>query len=154
MGLSLIVVHYETGEALRRLLDSLRRAAPAPLREILIVNNSGEPLDEVVRGAGWPTRVLDMGRNVGYARGVNAGIREAREADVLIVNPDVQVLPGAIEALTRAAAAHPRAGILAPRLTHPDGALQLSARRFYNGRTLLLRRLDPGRSGAGRSGST
>ncbi|MGE5177408.1 MAG: glycosyltransferase [Hyphomicrobiales bacterium] len=144
MGLSLVVVHYETIEALTRLLASLSAAAPAPLREILVVNNSGEPLDAVVAGAGWPVRVIDPGRNVGYARGVNSGIREAREEDVLILNPDVQVRPGAIEALLRAAAAHPRAGILAPRLEHPDGTLQLSARRFYNGKTLLLRRLPLG----------
>ena len=140
MGVSLIVVHYETREALARLLTSLSAARPSSLREIIIVNNSGEPLDDLARGTGWPTRVLTPGRNLGYARGVNEGIRAASEEDVLILNPDVQVPPGAIEALERAAEAHPRAGIIAPRLFHPDGSLQLSARRFYNWKTLLLRR--------------
>ena len=140
MGLSLIVVHYWTREALERLFASLREAKPAPLREIVIVNNSGESLDDLVASTGWPTRVLEPGRNLGYARGVNAGIRAATAEDVLIVNPDVRVRPGAVETLAASAAEHPRAGILAPRLWNPDGTLQLSARRFYNWKTLLLRR--------------
>ncbi|HEU5309881.1 MAG TPA: glycosyltransferase family 2 protein, partial [Candidatus Eisenbacteria bacterium] len=104
------------------------------------VNNSGEPIDDLAASSGWPVRVLDPKRNLGYARGVNAGIRAASEEDLLILNPDVAVEPGSIEALERAAHACPRAGILAPRLLNPDGTLQLSARRFYNWRTLLLRR--------------
>ncbi|HET9251285.1 MAG TPA: glycosyltransferase family 2 protein [Candidatus Eisenbacteria bacterium] len=140
MGVSLIVVHYRTREPLTRLLESLRAANPRPLREIVIVNNSGEPLGDLTRGAGWPVRVLDPKRNVGYARGVNAGIRASSEEDLLILNPDVTVEPGSVETLERAARERPRAGILAPRLLNPDGTLQLSARRFYNWRTLLLRR--------------
>ncbi|TMQ59716.1 MAG: glycosyltransferase [Candidatus Eisenbacteria bacterium] len=138
MHLSLIVIHYHTRAALGRLLQSLREAPPEPLREVLIVNNSGEPIEDLVEGV--PARILVPGRNLGYARGVNEGIRAAREEAVLILNPDIQVLPGSIEALVRCAGEHPRAGILAPRLLNPDGTLQLSARRFYNWRTLLLRR--------------
>lgn len=140
MGVSLIVVHYLTREPLARLLHSLRVARPAPLGEILIVNNSGEPLEDLLADLPWPTRVLTPGRNLGYARGVNMGLRAAAEEDALVLNPDVIVDQGSIEALARCAAARPRAGIIAPRLAHPDGTLQYSARRFYNWRTLLLRR--------------
>ena len=140
MSLSLIVVHYRSLPSLERLLQSLRAARPAPLRELLIVNNSGEDLAERVRDLPWPVRVLAPGRNLGYARGVNEGIRAAREELLLILNPDILVAPGSVEALVRCAEAHPRAGIVAPRLLNPDGTLQLSARRFYNWRTLLLRR--------------
>ncbi len=147
MGLSLIVVHYKSRAALGNLFESLRAARPAALREILVVNNSGEPLQDLVRETGWPTRVLTPGRNLGYARGVNEGIRAASEEDVLILNPDVRVLPGSVEALARAAGGSPRAGILAPMLLNPDGSLQLSARRFYNAKTLLLRRAPLGALG-------
>ncbi len=140
MGVSLVVVHYHTRPALSRLLESLRSTRPVPLREILVVNNSGEPLEDLVEGLPWPSRVLTPGRNVGYARGVNEGIRAAREDAILILNPDVRVERGSIEALERCAADHPRAGIVAPKLVNPDGTLQLSARRFYNWKTLLLRR--------------
>ena len=140
MSVSLIVIHYHTRPALGRLLQSLRDALPEPLREILIVNNSGEPLEDLLPGLPWPARILAPGSNLGYARGVNEGIRAAREDAILILNPDIQVLPGSIEALVRCAGEHPRAGIVAPKLMNSDGTLQLSARRFYNWKTLFLRR--------------
>ncbi|HET7497908.1 MAG TPA: glycosyltransferase family 2 protein [Candidatus Eisenbacteria bacterium] len=144
MALALVIVHYRTGDALARLLASLAATRPAPVSEIVVVNNSGEPIDAVLAGSPWPVRVIAPGRNVGYARGVNAGIRAVGDRDVLVLNPDIQILPGAIEALVAAAEAHPRAGILAPRLENLDGTLQLSARRFYNWKTLLLRRMPLG----------
>ncbi|HEY7727377.1 MAG TPA: glycosyltransferase family 2 protein, partial [Candidatus Eisenbacteria bacterium] len=140
MGVTLVVVHYLTRGPLSRLLESLRRARPAPLREMLIVNNSGEALDDLLADLPCPVRVLAPGRNLGYARGVNLGLEAAGDEDVLVLNPDVVIPPGSLEALARCAAEHPRAGILGPRLEHPDGRLQYSARRFYNWRTLVLRR--------------
>ncbi len=140
MSLSLVIVHYRSLPALERLLRSLRDSRPAPLREILVVNNSGEPLEDLVRDQPWPVRLIVPGRNLGYARGVNEGIRAAREDQVLILNPDILVTPGSIEGLVRCVEERPRAGIVAPRLMNADGTLQLSARRFYNWKTLLLRR--------------
>jgi len=140
VSLSLIVVHYRSRPALERLLASLREAEPAPLREILVVNNSGDPVEDLLHGLPWPARVMTPGRNLGYARGVNEGIRAAREEQVLILNPDILVSAGSIETLMRCAEEHPRAGIVAPRLLNADGTLQLSARRFYTWKTLLLRR--------------
>jgi len=144
MGVTLVVVHYRSRDPLARLLGSLRAARPEPIRELVIVNNSGEALDDLAGQSGLPTKVLEPGKNLGYARGVNLGIRAATQEDVLILNPDVQVTPGSVEALLRCAEEHPKAGIVAPRLFHADGTLQLSARRFYNARTLLLRRLPLG----------
>ena len=140
MAVSLIVVHYRTREALTRLLASLARAGPGEVRELLVINNSGEAIEDLLAQSPIESRTIRPPGNLGYARGVNEGLRASSEDDVLILNPDIQVLPGSIEALREAARRHPRAGILAPKLLNPDGTLQLSVRRFYNWRTLLLRR--------------
>jgi N-acetylglucosaminyl-diphospho-decaprenol L-rhamnosyltransferase len=145
VALSIVIVHYRTPEALARLMASLAEANPADVREILVVNHSEEPLETILASSPWPARLLAPGKNQGYARGVNAGIRAANASDdVLVLNPDIRVAPGSIQALRRAADAHPQAGILAPKLLNTDGTLQLSARRFYNWRTLLLRRIPLG----------
>src|SRR6185436_17818182 len=86
--LSLVVVHYHTRPSLERLLQSLRETNPSPLREILVVNNSGDPLEDLVSGCPWPARVIVPGRNLGYARGVNEGIRASGEDLILVLNPD------------------------------------------------------------------
>jgi GT2 family glycosyltransferase len=145
LALSIVIVHYRTPEALARLIASLAEANPTDVREILVVNHSEEPLETILASSPWPARLLVPGKNQGYARGVNAGIRAANASDdVLVLNPDIRVAPGSIQALRRAADAHPQAGILAPKLLNTDGTLQLSARRFYNWRTLLLRRIPLG----------
>ncbi|MBE7248050.1 MAG: glycosyltransferase family 2 protein, partial [Actinomycetospora chiangmaiensis] len=77
-------------------------------------------------------RVIRNARNEGYGRANNRGVRAAVTAEhVLIVNPDVILRPGAVDALLAAARTWPDAGLLAPRLVEPDG------RFFFQARSLL-----------------
>lgn len=57
----------------------------------------------------------------------------------LVLNPDTVVQPGAIEALAAFLDAHPRVGLVGPRLLNPDGSPQTAAFRFP---TLLMTTLD------------
>jgi hypothetical protein len=58
---------------------------------------------------------------------------------LLVLNPDTVVLPGAIEALLAFLEAHPRVGLVGPRLLNLDGTPQAAAFRFP---TLLMTLLD------------
>jgi GT2 family glycosyltransferase len=78
--------------------------------------------------------------NLGYARGLIRGLAAVPADYALIVNPDIVVLPRAIDGLLAFADARPRAGIVGPQLLNPDGSIQDSCRRFYTFRSLLLRR--------------
>src|SRR5262249_24940783 len=53
--------------------------------------------------------------NLGYAGGNNLGVRHATGDKILILNPDVLVVPGAVDALARHLDLHPRAGQAGPR---------------------------------------
>lgn len=77
------------------------------------------------------TQVLPMGRNEGYGRANNAGVRAAATEFVLVCNPDAVPDPGAVAALLAAAERYPDAGLLAPRIVEPDG------RFFFQPRSLL-----------------
>ena len=61
MGVSLIVVHYRTREPLARLLESLRAAAPRPVREIVIVNNTRQIIGDVTIRSTASGRVFACG---------------------------------------------------------------------------------------------
>lgn len=76
-------------------------------------------------------KLVEMGRNAGYAAGVNAGFAAAPGRDVLLVNPDV-ALPGPepVGGLVALAEAHPRLAVVGPRLVSEDGSVQASARRY------------------------
>lgn len=49
---------------------------------------------------------------------------------ILLLNPDVEILDGAIEKMVDFMRAHPEAGIAGPKLLNPDKTLQASVRRF------------------------
>ncbi len=146
MKLSVVIVHYNTSEDLDRCLASLDACPPACPHEVVVVDNaSRDGALAAVRERRPGVRWLLNHENVGYARGVNQGLAAAPAEYHLVLNPDIVVTPGAIDALLAFAQARPRAGIVGPQLLNEDGSIQDSCRRFYTLRTLLLRRTVLGR---------
>jgi len=142
---SAIVVSYQTPELLRRCLELLTRERGQREIEILVVeNHSGDASPEVARS--FPgVRLLETGRNLGFAGGVNRGLELAKGRFLLVLNPDVEITPGAIDTLVDHLERHPEAGVAAPKLLNSDGSLQYSCRRDYTFLTVLLRRTFLGR---------
>ena len=103
--ISAVVVSYRSAALAARALESLRNGAAASglsLETIAVVNSDDAAEARALEGAA--DRVLVPGRNLGYAGGLNAGLREARGDVLLLSNPDVVLRPGALEALRGAAA--------------------------------------------------
>jgi N-acetylglucosaminyl-diphospho-decaprenol L-rhamnosyltransferase len=74
-------------------------------------------------------RVLER-ENRGLAAGWNAGVAATSGRYVLLLNSDAWAVGDAVERLVRFADEHPRAAVVAPRLSNPDGSLQRSVRGF------------------------
>ncbi|CAA2106424.1 N-acetylglucosaminyl-diphospho-decaprenol L-rhamnosyltransferase [Methylobacterium bullatum] len=122
-----IVVAHDSAHALPSCLAAL---AAEHVPAVVVDNASRDGSASVAEAAG--ARVVRNTRNEGYGRANTIGIRAAERAErVLILNPDIVLRAGAVDALLRAAAAYPDAGLLAPRLMEPDG------RFFYQPRSLL-----------------
>jgi N-acetylglucosaminyl-diphospho-decaprenol L-rhamnosyltransferase len=146
LQLTLIVVNYHSQEPLACLLESLSRNPIAAAHEIVVVNNSpGDGLEEWLGVEHPEIRVVNMLRNLGYARGVNAGIEAARGRDLLVINPDVELESGSVDRSLDYLRKHPEVGIVGARLVNADGSDQHNARRFYSMTTILLRRTPLGR---------
>jgi GT2 family glycosyltransferase len=156
MDLSVIILSWNTKDELDACLTSLRReldaerAAPNGLQiEVIVVDNgSADCSAELVETQHRWAQLIRLERNIGFSAGNNAGIREARGRDVLLLNTDTVVHPGALRALVVFAAQHPEAGIIGPRLLNADGSIQYSCRTFptlANGffRNTFLGRLFP-----------
>ncbi len=143
---SVIICHYRTPDLLRGCLTSLMPDARTRDIELLVVDNASEELRPDWLSAEFPqVRFLPQSRNLGYSRAINLGMSEATGEYFLVLNPDIVMKPGAIEALLDAGRRHPDAGIIAPKLLNPDGSLQYSCRRFYDFKTFVYRRTPLGR---------
>lgn len=122
-------------------------AAAAQCDELLIVANLPPYTDPVPDGAVLHENLTPLG----FAANANIGIARTDGEYVVLVNPDAVAKPGAVERLVAFADAHPRAGVIGPRLVYPDGGWQPSPRRFPTVWGTLVRRtplrllLDPAR---------
>lgn len=146
---SIIIVHYRTPELLETCLATLAASVPLVSHEILVVDNAppddaaGQRIAALADRHG--ARYLRQPRNLGYAGGVNVGMRAATGRYFLVLNPDIEVRAGAIDALVSFMEADPAVGLCGPKLFSPDGSLQHSARTNYTLKIILLRRTPLGR---------
>ncbi len=130
------VVSYNTREVLRACLASVMADAPG---EVLVVDNgSTDGSVEMVRTAFPTVRLIEDPSNPGYGAGANHAFAATRGPYVLLLNSDTVLPAGALAALHAYAEAHPRAGIVGPRLRNADGSLQRSCYAFPSAGFLLV----------------
>jgi N-acetylglucosaminyl-diphospho-decaprenol L-rhamnosyltransferase len=126
--LAAVIVTYNSAHVVGDLLDSLPAALDGLTADIVVVDNgSSDGTAELLAKRGGCRLVRSA--NVGYAAGINRGVREAAATDaILILNPDVRLHAGSVPPLLHALR-EPNAGIVAPQIRSAQGGLELSLRR-------------------------
>jgi GT2 family glycosyltransferase len=100
---SVVIPTWNGARFLAPCLDALRAQTAPDFERIVVDNGSTDHTSEVL--ARYPeVRVVCLPRNLGFAGGVNAGIRAARGAVVVLLNNDTEVEPGWLAALLAALA--------------------------------------------------
>jgi N-acetylglucosaminyl-diphospho-decaprenol L-rhamnosyltransferase len=121
---SVVVVTYNALPWLEACLASVAE------HEIVVVDHgSTDGTVDLVRERFPHVRVFER-ENRGLAAGWNAGIAATSGRYVLLLNSDAWAAGDAVERLARFADEYPRASVVAPRLSNPDGSLQRSVRGF------------------------
>lgn len=100
MRVAVILVHYHTPELAAEAVGALRDdlAGSGIETEWLLVDNGSDD-DGRARLEGLGLRRIDPGTNLGYAGGVNLGVACSTAETMIVMNPDVVVLPGCVPAL-------------------------------------------------------
>ena len=131
---AIVIVTYNSADVLAECLHSLADGAMGVrLTDVIVADNASRDDSIVIakEAADLPVRVVEVGRNAGYAAAINAGT-DALNLDeldaVFVMNPDCRLRPGVLAVLAGCLAERGR-GIAVPRLTNPDGTLQPSLRR-------------------------
>ncbi|TAL19753.1 glycosyltransferase family 2 protein [Patescibacteria group bacterium] len=141
MELSVIILNYNTKNLLKECLRGIRLASPRLALETVVVDNASTDGSAEMTLSEFPeARLIRAERNLGYAGGNNLGLKYAVGRYVMIMNPDILIWPGSLEALVSYLDAHPAVGLAGPRLTNPDGSVQPSCYRFHTPAIPVYRR--------------
>jgi N-acetylglucosaminyl-diphospho-decaprenol L-rhamnosyltransferase len=101
--ISAVVVSYRSAALAQDAIASLRREAERaglPFEAIAVVNSGDRAEAGALRSVA--DAVVEPNRNLGFAGGLNAGIRIARGETLVLANPDLVFLPGSLAALHEA----------------------------------------------------
>jgi N-acetylglucosaminyl-diphospho-decaprenol L-rhamnosyltransferase len=121
-----VVVAYRSAAHLRACIQPL---CEQPDIAVIVVDNacperSLSTIDDL------PVRVVDMGRNAGFAAGCNAGAAAGSADAILFLNPDARITPAHVHVLGSVLEHNPTCGAVGPRIIFEEsGETQLSMRR-------------------------
>ncbi len=121
----------------------------------MVDNESGDGTAELVdREFGGRVELIRAGSNLGFGRANNLALAALDGDFVLLLNPDCEIEPGALEALLALIERRHEVGMVGPRLEQPDGEFDHAAARAFPTPTSALghfsgigRRSEPGGGG-------
>ena len=109
MPSSVTIINWNSGIRLKTCIESLLETAPSA--EILVVDNASED-DSLELAHGFRNQVHFVSNSVnrGLAAAINQAFNTTSNEHVLVLNPDIRVLPGAVVILEDFLKANPRTG--------------------------------------------
>jgi nucleoside-diphosphate-sugar epimerase/GT2 family glycosyltransferase len=128
---SVCIVNYNAGVLLS---DSVRNvlASSVPVEVFVVDNGSSDESIEILRERIGPDprlRIIETGRNLGFAKAANIALGRAIGDFCLILNPDCLVLPDTLEKAINAILLDPQVGMAGCLIRNPDGSEQAGGRR-------------------------
>lgn len=131
----IIVLCWNHKDYTDRCLEAVFRQTYQEKFVLVVDNGSTDGTGALVKKKYPGCRVIENGKNLGYAEGNNVGIREALRlgADyVLILNNDLTLGADGLEKLVGETEKSPKIGIAGPALPRPEGPVNGSFRKkFY-----------------------
>ena len=132
MKLSIIILSWNTGELLKQCLESvisglfIKELTDYKCRvEIIVVDNASEDGScEMVKKEFPEVRLIQNKENLGFAKGNNVGLNEAKGEYIMILNSDTIIKEGAIETLVKFLDTNENAAGVMPLLLNKDNSIQ------------------------------
>ena len=127
---SIIIPSYESLEDIRECIESILGLKSNNWFEIIVVdNNSSQPVIDYLSQLSEQSKIklIKNDINYGFTYAVNQGIEIAEKGnDILLMNNDAMLTPGAIEAMQKAAYKLPDCGIVVPQQVLPADSKTLT----------------------------
>lgn len=132
--LEVVIVSAAGGrELLRTCLRSLERNPlhGGPTAIWVVDNASADGTVEMVREQFPSVRLVALRANAGFPAANNVVLRRARAPYVLLLNPDTEVMEGALDGALATLRGHDDTAVVGVRLVRPDGSFDHAAKRSF-----------------------
>jgi N-acetylglucosaminyl-diphospho-decaprenol L-rhamnosyltransferase len=136
--LSIIIVNWNGGELLRRSVESVVACPPSLEYEVMVIDNASTDdsiahLRASVVALGLAARdrlrIIENVENRGFGQANNQAFALSESPFLLLLNPDTEAMPGALDSLITTLGSAARVGAVGPKLLNADGSLQISVWR-------------------------
>jgi GT2 family glycosyltransferase len=121
-----VIPSYRDSERVKKLVRSIRKTVPSGMARVIVADDcSGSEHLAALRKIAGIDELVEGEENRGFAANVNRGLRATRaDRDVVVLNSDVEALPGWLQALQYGACRNDPVGIGGAQLLYPDGKIQ------------------------------
>jgi GT2 family glycosyltransferase len=143
MDLSIVIVSHGHKEMVKKYLPSIFASTTSVKIEVAFIENRcNDGIDDWVDENFSQVNVIRNHRQKSYAENVNEGMRIMYGGRYFVVlNPDVECLPGLWDEAVHFMDHNPDVGIMGPKLLNRDLTVQTSCRRFSTPLNLFIRGL-------------
>ena len=125
--LSIGIVNYNTADLTKKLLQSIFSQDTNNLEVIVLDNGNVDPVFDKIKEFLPRIKYLKNNENEGFAKGYNKTIKYSLGRYFLMLNSDIEVLPGTVSEVIKWADQFKDQAVLGGRLIFPDGSRQDSA---------------------------
>lgn len=152
MKWSAVITTYNSGSVIGKALDSILSlsALEAPANIVVVDNNSSDNTIDILESYGNNIFVTFNNANMGLSKANNIGAASAEGDSIFFLNPDAELLSGAVSALADFQQRHPDSALLGPMMVDDHGTPQSTARTWPTPAVVAARRTGLGKTPWGR----
>lgn len=130
--LSISLVDYNLTDMVINLIKSAYGTAKNIELEILVVDNKSADEPEKITQNFPKVSVIRNKENVFFTKADNQNILRTTGDYIMTITPDAYFLPGALDTMVEFLEQHTDVGAIVPKISYPDGKLQVSYSPFPN----------------------
>ncbi|NDJ85260.1 MAG: glycosyltransferase family 2 protein [Chloroflexi bacterium] len=143
LDLSIIIISWNVADLLARCLESIRhsgvclvdvdghRHGEGPTTQVIVVDSASRDASVAMIRERYPwVHLIACENNIGFVRGNNLGLEHAHGRLVMLLNPDTELLDGALRRLVEVIESDETTGVVGPHTLNTDGSHQSTRRRF------------------------
>lgn len=130
--LTIIIVNFNSGEHLKKCLESIKKTKRnLNIKAVVVDNSSKDESIVIAKKINFPVEYILNEDNLGFSKANNQALKKLKTEFVLILNPDVEIKEGVFEGMLSFMKENPSVGASTCEIELSNGKIDLTAHRGF-----------------------